>query len=501
MLASRGYILVASLLLMALLLILGTGASLLSFSNVSVSRNVRTNAVTRYRAEAGLDAALASLDSRVSGVFPVVFPVSSITLPIEVDTSSAQPNRMDLGSTGDAIYTRFDDENARISVTARDPALEAEYTATAVVTLAGEQFGIFSNESVRSGDAASTYNATIYSGNELIANATLTDAQRITAAPSATCGGAEATDDSWAGYCSSTGSVIDTSTVAPFSVPSFATLIDATLLSLPGGAPSGYNEGSGDLTTIPETTALASTTIDDIKNGNNYTASGGTYRGCVPPGFTGGSVGAPTVVVVDTLSVAFAADPTCGNATADGTLLLENITIVVRDGALDFNKGSVTLDNVTLVMGDGFTFDNVASPPTEFIVNDSSILANGDVSIYSRVTVEGDSTIAALNDIKFLGTTTLTDAAGVAIISGNKIELKGGDIGGGAFLTGPAGIKADDDFTTINAIFMAEGPVDFNGKHVDFVAQPYIPTTPNLLTDLISNSIIVGTDMRVIARN
>ena len=59
MLASRGYVLVSSVLIMALLLLLGTASGIISLTNVSVSRNVRSNAETQAEAEGELDAAIA----------------------------------------------------------------------------------------------------------------------------------------------------------------------------------------------------------------------------------------------------------------------------------------------------------------------------------------------------------------------------------------------------------------------------------------------------------
>ncbi|MEL7083251.1 MAG: hypothetical protein AAGM36_02015 [Cyanobacteria bacterium J06597_1] len=45
-----------SLLMMGVILLLGSAASFLSLTNVTIANNVETNLTTRYRAEAGVDA-------------------------------------------------------------------------------------------------------------------------------------------------------------------------------------------------------------------------------------------------------------------------------------------------------------------------------------------------------------------------------------------------------------------------------------------------------------
>lgn len=55
-LSSKGYILVTTMLMAILVMVVGIGASALSLTNVSISRNVRANADTRYLAEAAVDA-------------------------------------------------------------------------------------------------------------------------------------------------------------------------------------------------------------------------------------------------------------------------------------------------------------------------------------------------------------------------------------------------------------------------------------------------------------
>ncbi|MEL7085945.1 MAG: hypothetical protein AAGM36_15770 [Cyanobacteria bacterium J06597_1] len=65
-LSSRGYILVATMLMVILVMVIGIGASALSITNVSISRNVRANADTRYLAEAATDAVVGYIREEAS---------------------------------------------------------------------------------------------------------------------------------------------------------------------------------------------------------------------------------------------------------------------------------------------------------------------------------------------------------------------------------------------------------------------------------------------------
>ncbi|MGK7912826.1 MAG: hypothetical protein AB4050_15335 [Synechococcus sp.] len=141
-LSSRGYILVTTMLMAILVMVIGIGASALSMTNVSISRNVRANADTRYLAEASTDAVVgfireeASANSydRASIVSVLIPKAESINMStmvprcpsvdgspcVDVDIELLHASRPDLIKIRSEIF---------------DANRDAEYSVTAIVQL------------------------------------------------------------------------------------------------------------------------------------------------------------------------------------------------------------------------------------------------------------------------------------------------------------------------------------------------------------------------------
>ena len=136
-LVARGYILVVSVLMMGVILLLGTAASFLSLTNVTIANNVETNLETRYRAEAGIDAAIAYLETNAS----------SFLNNTEIDRLIAEANTLTVfGNPSSCPYdsttgipcialNRWTPETVVISAIAGDPHTNAEYVAEASIRL------------------------------------------------------------------------------------------------------------------------------------------------------------------------------------------------------------------------------------------------------------------------------------------------------------------------------------------------------------------------------
>ena len=136
-LAARGHILVVSLLLMGVILLLGTAASFLSLTNVTIANNVETNLTTRYRAEAGLDTAIAYIQTQAEGFLDNA----------QIDSMLAEANGLSFlgnpsscpydSSTGIPCVTvnRWTPETIVITATAGDPRTNAEYVTEASIRL------------------------------------------------------------------------------------------------------------------------------------------------------------------------------------------------------------------------------------------------------------------------------------------------------------------------------------------------------------------------------
>ncbi|MEM8714404.1 MAG: hypothetical protein AAGE92_01290, partial [Cyanobacteria bacterium P01_G01_bin.4] len=126
-----------SLLMMGVILLLGSAASFVSLTNVTIANNVETNLTTRYRAEAGVDAAIAYIQTQASGFLD----------NDEVETLVADANTLSfLGNASSCPYdsstgvpcvtvNRWTPETIVISAVAGDPNTNAEYIAEASVRL------------------------------------------------------------------------------------------------------------------------------------------------------------------------------------------------------------------------------------------------------------------------------------------------------------------------------------------------------------------------------
>lgn len=136
-LAARGYILVVSVLMMGVILLIGTAAGFLSLTNVIIAGNVETNLGTRYRAEAGVDAAIAYLQSQASGYLSTAEIDSEIakanTLSIQGEASTC-PFDPDTGVPCITV-TRWTPETVVITAIAGDPTTNAEYVSEASIRL------------------------------------------------------------------------------------------------------------------------------------------------------------------------------------------------------------------------------------------------------------------------------------------------------------------------------------------------------------------------------
>ncbi|MGK7906418.1 MAG: hypothetical protein AB4040_04215 [Synechococcus sp.] len=136
-LAARGYILVVSVLMMGVILLIGTAAGFLSLTNVIIAGNVEANLGTRYRAEAGVDAAIAYLQSQASGYLSTAEIDSEIakanTLSIQGEASTC-PFDPDTGVPCITV-TRWTPETVVITAIAGDPSTNAEYVAEASIRL------------------------------------------------------------------------------------------------------------------------------------------------------------------------------------------------------------------------------------------------------------------------------------------------------------------------------------------------------------------------------
>ncbi|MGK7913406.1 MAG: hypothetical protein AB4050_18290 [Synechococcus sp.] len=128
---------VVSLLMMSVILMLGSAAGFLSLTNITISKNVETNLTTRYRAEAGVDTAIAYLQSNASGFLDNA----------EIDALVAEANNLSFfgdisncpysSDTGTPCVTvnRWTPETITINAIAGDPITNAEYVAEATIRL------------------------------------------------------------------------------------------------------------------------------------------------------------------------------------------------------------------------------------------------------------------------------------------------------------------------------------------------------------------------------
>ena len=123
--------------MMGVILLLGSAASFLSLTNVTIANNVEANLTTRYRAEAGVDAAIAYIQTEAS----------SFLDDAEIEALVADANNLSfLGNSSNCPYdsssglpcvtvNRWTPETLIVNAIAGDPRTNAEYVAEASIRL------------------------------------------------------------------------------------------------------------------------------------------------------------------------------------------------------------------------------------------------------------------------------------------------------------------------------------------------------------------------------
>ncbi|MEO0355765.1 MAG: hypothetical protein AAF268_13175, partial [Cyanobacteria bacterium P01_A01_bin.3] len=141
-LSSRGYILVATMLMVILVMVIGIGASALSITNVSISRNIRANADTRYLAEAATDAVVGYIREEASAnAYDETTVVSALIPQAEsINMSSIVPSCPSLdGSPCVDVDVELLNASRPDLIEIRSEILDAnrdaEYSVTAIVQL------------------------------------------------------------------------------------------------------------------------------------------------------------------------------------------------------------------------------------------------------------------------------------------------------------------------------------------------------------------------------
>ncbi|WP_017328217.1 hypothetical protein [Synechococcus sp. PCC 7336] len=146
----RGYLLVTSLLIMAVLLVLGAGASSLVVSNANIARNISANTQAKYLADSGIDAALAFVDSPGTydtevAIVAAINAMPAIPVPSNVGSGQIQVAAAAV-STPLATLVDGDTTFIRITSTYTEGITSSQSDATVQLTVDTDSTPEFSDE-------------------------------------------------------------------------------------------------------------------------------------------------------------------------------------------------------------------------------------------------------------------------------------------------------------------------------------------------------------------